>query len=242
MQFRNAVAAEYAMNAKDLMTNVFQRMTISAPALFRCVGNSGRQSRPAEGQCMRENVELYDSAYGNYESELYRQIRMDTYGEDYGQTSWVTTDESREIPQLLKLTPDSSVLEIGCGSGEYALHLAKTFGCRVTGLDINALGIRNANQLALQKNLAPQVHFAECDVSENLPFKDESFDAVFANDVLCHVPHEAAASGRNVSRAEGRHRPNAFQRRPGNRRDGFERRNRHSQFNRVLCLQSPWRK
>ena len=34
------------------------------------------------------------------------------------ETSWVTTDEAQEIPQLLDLKRDSFVLEIGCGSGE----------------------------------------------------------------------------------------------------------------------------
>lgn len=133
-------------------------------------------------------VDLYDSAYGNYESDTYRQVRIETYGEDLGQTSWVTTEESREIPQLLDLRPDSFVLELGCGSGGYALHLAEKVGCRLVGLDINAPGVRNANQLALARGLAPQVHFEQCDVSKHLPFDDASFDAVFSNDVLCHLP------------------------------------------------------
>src|SRR5262249_45880369 len=29
--------------------------------------------------------------------------------------------------------------------------------------------------------------FEQCDVSKNLPFDDETFDAAFSNDVLCHV-------------------------------------------------------
>jgi protein-L-isoaspartate O-methyltransferase len=73
-------------------------------------------------------VDLYDSAYGNYASETYRLVRIETYGEDFGQTSWVTTEESKEIPQRLDLRLDSSVLEIGCGSGGYALHLAERVG------------------------------------------------------------------------------------------------------------------
>jgi SAM-dependent methyltransferase len=137
---------------------------------------------------MPNKVELYDGEYGNYDSDIYRQVRIETYGVDFGQTSWVTNEESEQIPSLLKLTRSSSVLEIGCGSGVYALHLAQTTGCSVTGLDINALGIRNANQLALNSGLVQQVRFAVCDVSQPLPFADETFDAVFSNDVLCHIP------------------------------------------------------
>ena len=137
---------------------------------------------------MPDKVDLYDGEYGNYESDVYRQVRIETYGVDFGQTSWVTTEESTQIPSLLELTGNSSVLEIGCGSGVYALHLAQTTGCSITGLDINALGIRNANQLALRRGLSPQAQFEVCDVSKPLPFADETFDAIFSNDVLCHIP------------------------------------------------------
>jgi len=135
-----------------------------------------------------QKVDLYDSAYGNYVSDTYRKVRIDTYGEDFGQTSWVTTEESNEIPQLLDLRHNSFVLELGCGSGGYALHLAEKVGCRIVGLDINALGVRNANQLALARGLGSTVRFEQCDASKNLSFDDDSFDAVFSNDVLCHLP------------------------------------------------------
>jgi len=135
-----------------------------------------------------EKVDLYNSAYGNYGAEVYRQIRVETYGEDLGQTSWVTTDESAEIMRLLALTRDSHVLEIGSGSGRYALQVASTTGCRVLGVDINEPGVQNANQLAVAENLAERVKFEKCDASQPLRFSDASFDAVFSNDVLCHIP------------------------------------------------------
>jgi ubiquinone/menaquinone biosynthesis C-methylase UbiE len=136
---------------------------------------------------MSREVDLYDSAYGNYGSATYREVRIETYGDDFGQTSWVTTEESNAIPQLLGLKSDSFVLEVGCGSGGYALHLGQKVGCQLIGLDINKPGIRNANQLAQASGLASQVRFEECDASKMLPFGDNTFDAVFSNDVLCHL-------------------------------------------------------
>jgi SAM-dependent methyltransferase len=138
---------------------------------------------------MAGHVDLYNSAYENYELDAYRQVRIETYGEDLGQTSWVTTQESNEIPNLLELRPGSQVLEIGSGSGRYALRIAEITRCHVVGLDINANGIRNANELARSKNLDSLVHFEQCDVSHKLPFGNETFHAAFANDVLCHVPY-----------------------------------------------------
>jgi SAM-dependent methyltransferase len=132
--------------------------------------------------------DLYNNAYGNYASDPYRHVRIETYGQDFGQTSWVTTEESLEIPQLLALSPDSSVLEMGCGSGGYALHLAEKLGCQIVGVDVNEPGIRNARELAQSRALGSRARFERCDVSRNLPFDDEMFDAAFSNDVLCHVP------------------------------------------------------
>ena len=137
---------------------------------------------------MSEKMDLYNNAYENYESDTYKQIRRETYGEDFGQTSWVTTQESNEIPRLLDLQSDSFVLEIGSGSGGYALHLAEKTGCRIVGLDINEFGVRNANQLALARGMGSQVRFEKADVSKKLSFSDGAFDAVFSNDVLCHIP------------------------------------------------------
>lgn len=136
---------------------------------------------------MSAPVDLYNSAYANYGAAVYRQIRVETYGQDFGQTSWVTTEESAAIPQMLQLEPNSSVLELGCGSGGYALHLASTVGCSVLGLDVNEPGIHNANQLAATAGLAARARFELCDAAKRLPHDNQNFDAIFSNDVLCHI-------------------------------------------------------
>src|ERR1700730_13583592 len=141
---------------------------------------------------MPPGVDVYNTSYGNYERDVYRDVRLETYGEDYGQTSWVTTEESHEIPRLLELTPGCSVLEIGSGSGRYALDVAEAARCQVVGLDVNAEGVRNASALADRQNLNAQVRFQRCDVSQPLPFPDTSFDAVYSNDLFCHIPGRLA--------------------------------------------------
>jgi SAM-dependent methyltransferase len=140
---------------------------------------------------MAAPVNLYDHAYGKYELDVYREVRLETYGEDLGQTSWVSAEESKQIPAWLNLAPTSAVLEIGSGSGRYALRIAESVGCHITGLDINASGIRNANQLAQSQQLERLARFEQCDVAQRLPFANESFDAAFSNDVLCHIPNRS---------------------------------------------------
>ncbi|GAC1662589.1 MAG: methyltransferase domain-containing protein [Acidobacteriaceae bacterium] len=137
---------------------------------------------------MSGQFDLYNHSYRGHDSPIYRQIRLATYGRDFGQTSWVSTEESDAIPGLLGLSAASDVLEIGFGSGRYALHLAEVSGCRVTGLDINASGVAAAHQLARESGLQARVSFRQHDVSEGLSFESDCFDAAFSNDSFCHVP------------------------------------------------------
>ena len=155
---------------------------------------------------MTANIDLYDSSYGNYASECYSQIRRETYGEDYGQTSWVSTEESHEIPELLQLSSSSLALEIGCGSGGYAVGLAKRIGCRITGFEINAAGVKTATALAEQKNVSDLVKFEQHDASKTLPYEDNSFDAIYSTDVFCHVPlrKQVLANVRGLLKPGGR--------------------------------------
>ncbi len=137
---------------------------------------------------MPESMDIYDGLYRNYEEDVYRQVRIDTYGEDLGQAGWTTLEETNQIPRLLGLRTGSFVLEIGCGCGAYAVHLARQVGCRIIGLDINAEGIRRGNELAAANHVSSTAHFDQCDVARGLVFATDIFDAVFSNDSLCHIP------------------------------------------------------
>jgi len=138
---------------------------------------------------MPEKVDLYNTSYGNSEVDVYAEVRRETYGIDLGQTSWVSREELAEIPRLLQISAASSVLEIGCGAGGCALHFGATIGCRVTGIDLNAHGIRAAEHSAQAQQLADRVRFIEHDAAARLPFSDETFDAAYSNDAICHIPN-----------------------------------------------------
>jgi SAM-dependent methyltransferase len=144
---------------------------------------------------MSRSVDLYGTAYGNFETEVLEQVRRDTYGEDFGQSSWVTGPEYRHFFQLLKLAAADHVLDVGCGSGGPALFLAREAGCRVTGVDISEAGIRAGLALARQAGLDGRVHFRRADVREPLPFPDGEFDAIVCMDAMCHMPDRGRLFG-----------------------------------------------
>ena len=71
----------------------------------------------------------------------------------------MTANEYRQFFRLLELTANDHVLDVGSGSGGPALFLAREVGCRVTGVDMNEVGIQNGQTLAQQGGLADKVHF-----------------------------------------------------------------------------------
>jgi SAM-dependent methyltransferase len=134
-------------------------------------------------------IELYDTAYAGNAQRVYQEIRRATYDLDLGQTGWMTAEEFRGYWPLLNLSAGSRVLEFGCGVGGCAVYLARMTQAEVTGIDINENGIRNARRLAETEGQQARLRFEQVDGREQLPFADQSFDAVFSNDAVCHVPN-----------------------------------------------------
>jgi cyclopropane fatty-acyl-phospholipid synthase-like methyltransferase len=134
---------------------------------------------------MSKQVDLYDSTYGNFQQQVLAEIRRDTYGQDIGQNSWITTEEYDTFYGWLNLSPGNHILEIASGSGGPALYLARKYKCRITGLDINEEGIKAANQQALDAKV-PDIRFQFADVNQRLPFENETFDAVMCMDSMNH--------------------------------------------------------
>ena len=134
---------------------------------------------------MSNQVDLYNSTYGNFQEQVLAAVRRETFGEDIGQNSWITTDEYDMFYSSLGLSPGDHVLEIASGSGGPALYLARKFGCRITGIDINEEGIKTANQQALDANIT-DAKFQVADVNQRLPFDNNTFDAVMCMDSMNH--------------------------------------------------------
>ena len=130
---------------------------------------------------MPDPVDLYDNVYANFESRAEAAVRHSAFGEDIGQSSWMTAAEWLRFADLVQVHEHSHVLEVGSGSGGPAVYLAAARGCRVTAIDINEHGVRNAEHLADGKSVADRVTFHVADAGKPLPFSPSAFDAVLSN-------------------------------------------------------------
>src|SRR5581483_4054242 len=66
----------------------------------------------------------YDANYGNFQTDLYAEIRREAFGEDIGQSSWITADEQDHSLSWMNLGPGKTLLDVACGSGGPALRIA----------------------------------------------------------------------------------------------------------------------
>ena len=104
-------------------------------------------------------VDLYGASYGGFERDVYTQVRREAWGEEIGQNDWLTRDELERFMDELQLDSSSRVLEIGCGSGGPALHLARLTGCEIVGVDVHEDGVVNASRMAHEAGLAVRARF-----------------------------------------------------------------------------------
>jgi ubiquinone/menaquinone biosynthesis C-methylase UbiE len=95
---------------------------------------------------------------------------------------------------LMELRKGDRVLDVACGRGNSSVHLAESFGCHVIGLDYGQENIVAAESLAAERQVAHLTEFRQGD-AEQLPFDDETFDAVISECSFCTFPskHLAAA-------------------------------------------------
>jgi ubiquinone/menaquinone biosynthesis C-methylase UbiE len=90
-----------------------------------------------------------------------------------------------ELARGGRLGPASQIVEVGCGTGNYARTLADRPGCRVLGLDPSTGMLAHARR-------QPEPVFWLQGRAEELPLAPQSADLVFSVDVIHHVADPAA--------------------------------------------------
>jgi len=117
------------------------------------------QARAADFRRRRDDLRLADADYLDHES-------------------WV-----RPAFAQLGDVCGKRILDVGCGHGMASVVLARR-GAVVTGIDLSAGYVAEA--AARAEANAVQAFFTQAD-AENLPFTDESFDAVWGSAILHHL-------------------------------------------------------
>jgi len=103
-------------------------------------------------------------------------------------------------------TNRARVLDIGCGYGALSLTLSESAGFDVVAMDVLEVRLTSvrARKAARDPEAAARIRIVKAD-AESLPFRDESFDAVVATEVLEHLdePGRMLSEARRVLRPGG---------------------------------------
>jgi len=86
------------------------------------------------------------------------------------------------------LGPDSRVLDLGSGYGGAARYLARTFGCRVTALNLSEAENERNRRMSREQGLDPLIEVVDGSFEE-VPAADASFDLVWSQDAILHSGH-----------------------------------------------------
>ena len=122
------------------------------------------------------------------------------------------------VCRKLRLRPEETVIEAGCGWGALALHMAAHYGVRVKAFNISHEQVVYAKARAHALGLEHRVEFIEDDYRN----ANGRFDAFMSVGMLEHVGHEyyhdlrrvidrsLDGNGRGLIHSIGRNRPNPF--------------------------------
>ena len=144
-------------------------------------------------------AQSYDRLYRDFDSPLMRQLRVEAYGEDIGQHSWVTAGELRGDAARLRLAPSSRLLDLGCGPCGPLIFLLTSVGCHGAGTELSAAALAVGRSRAATLGVAHRVELLEADLNQPVPFPSGSFDAAMSLDVVLHL-RDRAAFFREVAR------------------------------------------
>jgi arsenite methyltransferase len=88
---------------------------------------------------------------------------------------------TKHLAEICKVSSSITILDAGCGSGSNSIFLAKQYGCRVIGVDIDPTSLMKAHEKARRKNILDLVAFRLADLNSlalgNIKFEGVVFQA-----------------------------------------------------------------
>ena len=95
-------------------------------------------------------------------------------------------ETTQTLIDLCHVGEDTRVLDVGCGVGATACYLARTYGCRVVGVDLRPSMVALSEERALREGVEERVQFRVAD-AQDLPFGSAQFDVVLCESVATFV-------------------------------------------------------
>ncbi|PMD41362.1 hypothetical protein L207DRAFT_632775 [Hyaloscypha variabilis F] len=186
-QSANQKSAFMAMLSKDS-----KAQQVAADAYFRHWDNKDakietkedRESRKEDYANITRNY--YDLATGLYEEAWGQSFHFCRFAANEPFLQAIARHE-HYLATKMNLQSKMKVLDVGCGVGGPAREIARFEDIHITGVNINDYQIQRASLAAERAGMSDQLNFVKGDFMQ-LPFPDNSFDAVYAIEATVHAP------------------------------------------------------
>lgn len=137
--------------------------------------------------------------------DVYTQEVGDLYDEADVSRDPMSRDKLLELAAANGVGKNSLVLDIGCANGGVSRELLEKTDCKIEGVELLELLVDMGNKENKEKGIADRFHIQQGSITD-IPFEDNTFDFIFANDVLGMVEdvETALAECRRVLKSGGK--------------------------------------
>ncbi|EHL32811.1 class I SAM-dependent methyltransferase [Legionella drancourtii] len=87
----------------------------------------------------------------------------------------------------LNIKENDNILDMGCGRGRVAAHIATKTNAKVTGFNIDDVQLESAKKFASLNGLTDKCQFIKANLNAPFPFADASFNALYQIQVLSYA-------------------------------------------------------
>ncbi|MCF2860312.1 class I SAM-dependent methyltransferase [Pseudoalteromonas sp. SMS1] len=92
----------------------------------------------------------------------------------------LSLEKEKKLISLLKMTPDSQVIEVGCGNGKFLLSLMEAYEVSVLGVDTDSMLINQARGAA-DTRFENRTYRFICEDFQSLNLRSQSYDLLICN-------------------------------------------------------------
>lgn len=147
----------------------------------------------------QEAVDLYSNAvntardyYNSPDADTFyaavwggEDIHVGMYGDEVEEIGAASRRTVETMADLGDFTRESTVLDLGAGYGGAARYLARTYGCRVTCLNLSEVENERNRRMNAERGLEELIEVVDGSF-EDLTFHDHAFDVIWSQDSLLH--------------------------------------------------------
>ena len=131
-----------------------------------------------------DSAQRFKERYARGPGAVARRVERAVLGHEVGLNGFTTIAQAEVLSEVLPLTTQGRLLDVGCGYGWPGFHVAQSHRCDLVGSDRPLDALRGARANVARRRLSGRTSFTASD-GGHLPFSSASFDAIVHADVFC---------------------------------------------------------